>query len=204
MCKIWRKYPHWKKGYITFIIKWSTLNIICFAEESWQTKIQENNSLLENASLWKLKFGEHNLNSCFIKAEIFVLNSTDVPSYMLTLWLGYQGMGLQVRNPSAGCFGLEASARVCHSLRDPFPLEVWDRKEVASAAEMTSGQPRALWLHRSLSHQRLCPAAVCGVACRRVWGHVAHPSSWPAVLCVPAWTYKFSSWSCAQPSVSGP
>lgn len=159
MSKIWRKYPYGKKGYITFIIKWSTLNIICVAEETRQSKIQENNSLLENASLWKLKFGGCNLNPCFIKAEIFVLNSTYVPRYLLTWWLGFLGMGLQVQIPLLTALGC-----MCHSPRKTFSVEVWDRNEVATAAEMTSGQPRATWLHCSLSHQTpvLCSSSVWG------------------------------------------
>lgn len=120
MSKTWRKYPYGKKGYITFIIKCSPLNFICVAEESWQKKIQENKTLLENFSLWKLNFGGCNLKPCFIKAEIFVLSPANVPRYVLIWWLGSLRNGTSGVSPSAASLRLGASAQVCDCLRKLF------------------------------------------------------------------------------------
>lgn len=78
------------------------------------------------------------------------------------------------------------------------PVEAWDRNEVATAAEMTSGQPRAVWLHCCPSHQTPVLCSSRGMAWHRVWGHSAHPSVWPSFQ-----TALSSCLNCA-PLTAGP
>jgi len=68
---------------------------------------------------------------------------------------------------SAGCSGLGASTQVYHNPRKWFCVEAWDRNEVATAAEMTSGQPRASRLHWFSVSPDTCA--------------LQQPAGWPAV-----------------------
>lgn len=59
-------------------------------------------------------------------------------------------------------------------------VAVWDKNDVATAAEITSGQPRAVWLHCCPCPQTPVPCSSCAMGCHRARGHAAHPSVWPS------------------------
>lgn len=92
-----------------------------------------------------------------------------------------------------------------HSLRKPFSVDVWDWNEVAAAAEMTSGQPKAASLH-----WLPVSADPCALQQRLGWPAIGSGDMLPVVPRDQLYymfllgLYNFSSRSCTLPSVSGP